>query len=323
LNETSLHVVHLAFKICDDEDSGMDGGFYVIDASGTSISDLTGPEDTRTPENVKACKAFFQKILEALGNQNFDVDSVIANNEERIAGLVKNSDSRDKLYALIDTIVRPIRECQIPMRELRTTLIKKYLKQYLIKQINPVMPSFTPQSYQVLQHPEMFMMGNENSLLDTTDDENFIAPKHADFSSNLVGSRRVVVLRGRTDSQKLSKSQKQDVLEFDHDNSKLSAADLDKQINQGILNKDFSDTMELMMTPQQKLNAGLISQNQFDSLVDLKESHTHPANPVEIDKFWDENLKIKKKRFSNEDFDKYKIRGFDIDQKIKQLFKVI
>ena len=323
LNDTNRHIVHLAFKICSDEENGIDDDFYVIDSQGTSLSDLTGTQDNRAPEDVRGCKTFFQKLLDALTVQNFEVDDIISSNEKSIIGLVKNSDSRDKLFTIVREIIRPLNECRTPMIELRTTLIKKYLKQFLIAQINPPMPSFTPQSYQVLLHPEMFMLSQDTNLITDFNDENDPSLKATRFAANLIGNKRIVVLHKRTDTEKLSKSQKETVIDWDKDNKDKSPQEIEAMLNEDIADGKVSKDTKLVLTPAQKLKAGLMNEADYQKLIALPENHIHGSDPVEIEKFWDDNLIIKKKRFHNEDFDRYKIKGFDIDQKIKQLFKTI
>jgi hypothetical protein len=323
LNDTNRHVVHLAFKICDDKDNNMEDSFYMIDAQGTSISDLTGPSEDRTPENQRSCKSFFQRILDSLAAQNFEVDSVIESNEKLIAVTIPNSDNRGKLFTIIKEIVRPLGECRIPMVELRASLIKKYLKQFLVAQINPSLPSFTSQSYNILMHPEYSMAMTSSNLGNDFSDSADDKPKPSIFSSNLLGSKRTVVLRKRTDTQKLSKSEKKDVLSWDEDNKDKSPQEKDAMIREDLADGKPKKITKLMMTPAQKLKMGLISKSEYDRIVDLTEDHSHQPQPIEVDKFWDSNLLIKKKRFNNEDFSRYKINGFDIDQKIQQLFKTI
>ena len=41
---------------------------------------------------------------------------------------------------------------------------------------------------------------------------------------------------------------------------------------------------------------------------------------VEINDFWDKDVVIKNKRISNEDYNRYKIKDFDIEDWIKKLF---
>ena len=323
LNDTNRHVVHLAFKICDDEDNNMEDSFYMIDSQGTSISDLTGSAEARSPESKRACKTFFQKLLDSLAAQNFEIQNVLESNEKLIAGTVPSSDNREKLFTIVKEIVRPLGECRVPMAELRASLIKKYLKQFLVAQINPSMPSFTSQSYPVLLHPEYYLTTGSSNLGSDFTDESDDNPKSPVYSSNLLGSKRVVFLRKRSDSESLTKSQKEDVLDWDSDNADKSPKEKEKIITEDLAKADPKSVTKLMGTPLQKLNAGLISKSKYDEIVDLAEDHTHQPQPVEVDKFWDSNLVIKKKRFNNEDFSRYKINGFDIDQKIKQLFRNI
>lgn len=323
LNDTNRHIVHLAFKICDDEENNMEDSFYMIDAQGTSISDLAGPAEARSPENRRACKSFFQKLLDSLAAQNFEIESVLEANEKLISGTVPSSDNREKLFTIVKEIVRPLGECRVPMAELRASLIKKYLKQFLVAQINPSSPSFTSQSYLVLMHPEYYMATTSSNLGKDFSDESDDKPKSAVYSSNLLGAKRVVVLRKRTDTEKLSKSEKDDVLGWDESNKDKSPEEKDSIIRNDLAKGKPKNLTKLMLTPLQKLNAGVISQSEYNRLVDLSEDHSHQSQPIEVDKFWDSNLLIKKKRFNNEDFSRYKIKGFDIDQKIKQLFKTI
>lgn len=42
---------------------------------------------------------------------------------------------------------------------------------------------------------------------------------------------------------------------------------------------------------------------------------------VEIENFWDDDIKIKNKRFSNEDFKRYQIKDWNVDEKINELFE--
>lgn len=76
----------------------------------------------------------------------------------------------------------------------------------------------------------------------------------------------------------------------------------------------------------------MIKQSQSKN-IDLPENHDHnkkedligknnPYYPtkVAIDNFWDDNIKIKNKLWNNEDFKRYRIKDWNIDNKINQLF---
>lgn len=41
---------------------------------------------------------------------------------------------------------------------------------------------------------------------------------------------------------------------------------------------------------------------------------------VAINNFWDENVKIKNKLWNNEDFKRYRIKDWNVDDKIEKLF---
>lgn len=324
LNDTSRHVLHLAFRICSAGDNGLDEDFYVLDASGNSLSEVEDQiglnSPTQTPENIRSCKSFFQKLLDALALRDFKVSDLLSQHEKLIAPLIPSSDSRGKLFTLVGEIVRPLSECRDPMAELRATLIKKYLKQYLIDLIAPTMPSFTNQSYDVLLHPEMYLINAGGDLGKDFGGEEPVVSRPS-YGASLLGSQRVVVLHKRTDSEVLTRGQKEDVREFDADNEGKSPAQIAAEIQARADKRDLDKVDKLVMTPSQKLKNGLISPEQYAKLIALPESHEHQGEPIEIEKFWDDNLVIKKKRFNNEDFDRYKIRGFDIDQKIKELFR--
>lgn len=76
----------------------------------------------------------------------------------------------------------------------------------------------------------------------------------------------------------------------------------------------------------------MIEKNQSNDIL-LPEDHTHKkaddllpkddpyyATKVAIDNFWDKDVKIRDKLWSNEDFKRYKIKDWDVDKKINKLF---
>lgn len=50
-----------------------------------------------------------------------------------------------------------------------------------------------------------------------------------------------------------------------------------------------------------------------------KTDDIYPTKVV-IENFWDDDIKIKNKRFSNEDLKRYQIKDWNVDEKINELF---
>lgn len=53
---------------------------------------------------------------------------------------------------------------------------------------------------------------------------------------------------------------------------------------------------------------------------DLLNKNDLKKQKLELDNFWDQDIKIKNKRYSKEDFNRYKIKDWDIDRKIEKMF---
>lgn len=53
---------------------------------------------------------------------------------------------------------------------------------------------------------------------------------------------------------------------------------------------------------------------------DLLNKNDLKRQKLELDNFWDQDIKIKNKRYSKEDFNRYKIKDWDIDRKIEKMF---
>lgn len=67
-----------------------------------------------------------------------------------------------------------------------------------------------------------------------------------------------------------------------------------------------------------------MNHDAFDDLFkdsDLLSNKELKKQKVELDNFWDEDIKIKNVRLSNENINRYKIKDWDVDRKIKDLFE--
>ena len=71
-----------------------------------------------------------------------------------------------------------------------------------------------------------------------------------------------------------------------------------------------------------QLVADSSTDDEPDLLTTRESDHDHSTKPIVIDDFFDKNLQIKNKKYGMNDFNKYVIKGFDIDRQLKKMFNI-
>ena len=318
--DTQTILLHLSDSVCSDNEDALNEFIINNDSIFSPGDDDFEPKIQPSNANLILCKSFFDSIIQAVGNDDFEIASLMKGNEAQLSGQFPDQSFRDKIYLVVINIIKPQANCYQPMLELRMRLIKKYLKHFLMDQISPSIPSFSGKTLPVVSHPEIFIAQQAVT-------QNYGIPG-VGFNWNqkrvrglTVAPERVVKMRPRIQPD-LSVDDKAKLVALDASNENKSLFEIDNQLKDSVESGSVTQTQVLSMTPKEKFNAGLIDRNQLRSQVFKDEDHHHGSGSVEIDDIWDSGLSLKKTHFTNEDFGRYRIKGFDVDQKIRELFKV-
>lgn len=270
------------------------------------------------------CKHYFNVIIRAMYNDDEAVETYLESQSELIKPLLKNKPAFDKLVAKIIEIIKPIDECKEPQAIFRMRLIKKYLEMYLNKIVNPPLPSFNEENLPLFEHPEVYLL-KYNKVV-KTDIEKLLESKRK--KGMFLPEKRTIEIKGRrkdgkdtTSEEEKKKSILDKLLGF-----KNSITNDDEYESDNNFNKNEGKRKKKHSELSKKAIDQMLKEANTDDehrLADSRsEDHEHDGNEVEIDDFWDDNLQIKKKKLGNHDFDRYKIKGFDIDRQLKKLFKI-
>jgi hypothetical protein len=108
------------------------------------------------------CKLYFDRIIDAIYNENYSVEDVFTQHKENMQDLYKEQEIL-KIEKEIRDLVGPVDECKLPEQTLKDNLIIKYTKKFLQKIVNPELPSFNYENLDVLLHPEKYMLKNEKA----------------------------------------------------------------------------------------------------------------------------------------------------------------
>ena len=250
-------------------------------------------------ENINKCKHFFNLIIQAMYNDQEAVESFLDSNIFLIKPMLVEKKRVAHLRKRISKLVDPVDECKEPQIVLRNRLIKKYLEMYLNKVVSPKLPSFNWENLDVLLHPEEYMMRSDklrkpSESAESVEEEGIEKPKI------LVPEKRRIVIRDKRPSGEKKEGFLSGLFDFSSSSDEDHHAEVDN------------------FAPDQKPT----HEDKEKTKLLMDKDHTHKKDQVLIDKFWDANVRIKNKRIANQDYLRYKVKGFDIDRQIKELFKI-
>lgn len=285
-------------------------------------------ERTKLDKMLNECKHYFNVIIQAMYNDDESVQTYLASQTKLIRPLLGTKKAITSLNSGIIKIVKPIDECKEPESAFRIKLIKKYLEMYLNKVVSPPLPSFNQENVDVFEHPEAYMLLSNKVV--RPDIQALLDAKRK--KGSFVPEKRVVVMRGRSssgaDDGKTISERKNDIVNkllgfFKGDKGKGKSSNGDDEDEEEppkpTVVKVHQDSIEHLVEESAREDG----EQEQDSLDELEaQDHDHDRHPIVIDDFFDENLEIKKKKFGRHDFDKYKIKNFDIDRQLKKLFKI-
>lgn len=320
--DTSRILLHLADSVCSENESALSE--FMLSGNGPFNQDSNGMEIESNPtdQNIKQCKTFFDSILESINQDNYKIAGLMKQNEAALSSMFPGEDSRAKIFIVVINIIKPLVNCFQPMEELKMRLIKKYLKQFLILQISPIGPSFSLKTLPIVSHPEIFTAKarNEDDDEEESEDEKEFNWNQKRIRGVIIAPERKVHLTTRPSSQ-LSEPEKRDVLNLSIQNEKVPLQIRDKILMNAAQKGSLTKAQQNSMTPKQKFDGKLISEDEYRKQVFMEEDHGHMGGSIEVNDIWNDNLSLKKVHFSNNDFDRYRIKGFDVDKKIEELFK--
>jgi hypothetical protein len=316
-SDTQATLLHLSDSVCSENEDALNE--FILSSDGRISGGEDAPETKLNPtdSNINQCKDFFDQINQALLADNYQIATLMKSMERKLEGLFTDTATREKIFLVVVNTIKPLAACHQPMQELKMRLIKKYLKRFLMDQISPIAPSFSGKTLPVVSHPELFIT-YQKAIKSRAKAENFDWNQKR-VRGSTVAPKRVIKVQTQVDST-LTDSQKLRIIGMDARNADKTLEQRDTELRQAVATGKVTDTAFLSMTPQQKLNARLISPTQFRQQVSVPEDHGHFTAPIEIDNLWDPALQFKGKKIPDDMYDRYKIKGFDIDTKIEQLF---
>lgn len=313
--DTTRQLMNLAQSLCSDNDDALDQ-FVFSQSLGREQAFQGGRARDRSPQALRKCTQFFSKLQNAVNNDQFNTEYLLSQNEPLLEPMYPNPEDRRKLFAIVLNVVQPLVGCFAPMEALKAELAKKYLRQYLAALVNPEKPSFDDATYEVLVNPELYsvqsvdsngLFRNKRSLFDVD--------FNVKLGAELPLEKTVKLQLGP--SQRLNATERAAVAVLD---ARESPEEREKSLAKALEAGKVSRSQVLSMRPQQRLEARLMSPEAFRKEVAVPESHLHAGEHVMIDDFWNSNVALKKAKFAKEDYDRYLIKGFDIEKKLRQLF---
>lgn len=314
--ETTKQLMNLSQSMCSDNDDALDQFVFTQSLGRDQNTNGMANAKDKTAQSLKKCSQFFSKLQNAVNNDQFNIEYILRQDESLIQPMFPDPEDRKKLFTIVLNVIQPLISCYAPMESLKTELAKKYLRQYLVALVSPPKPSFDDTTYEVLVNPELYsiqsidsdgLFRNKRSLFDV----NFNVKLESDLPIDKTVKLQLVP------SQGLNSTEKAAVVALD---SRESVSERDRNIAKSVEAGKVTRTQLLSMTPQQKLDAKLMTPTAFRKQVFMPESHLHSGEHVLVDDFWTDNVALKKAKFSKEDYDRYLIKGFDIEKKLKQLF---
>ena len=315
--DTQDKLSHLSESLCSDNEDALNEFILRDDSQFEDEGVQADPGIAPSDFNIAKCQSFVGAVARAVTDQDFEVGQVMRQKEADLGFLFPKAETRQKIFQVVVNVVRPLASCHQPMEELKLRLIRKYLKRFLMDQISVSTPSFSSKTLPVVKHPELFVV-QAASLSRTPEDApiNWSArPFHLLTAPPL---KRVRVVRplpfrpSETDMTRIAH------MEGRNEGATLESEQqlLQRAIDQGQVTR----TQALSMTPKQQLDSALIGAREYRKRV-FRDERLGPGSPkVEVGNIWDDRLRLRKADFREDDFDRYDIKGFDIDKKIEELF---
>jgi hypothetical protein len=305
-NGSNTELIDLSLKVCkepDPEDA-------VFEEEDEDQKELTEEE---LEKGLSECRKFFDIAIETMFDEQGSIDAFLTENEHLLKTLLRHEESIENVKKLIETKITPIDECKGPEMILRNKLIKKYLEMYLNRIASPDKPSFTWESLDVLLHPEVYMLRNDKFYL--PDFKHFNVNFSPDKKKVLLPKKRTIVLQKRN----VNLNKVEEKLEKESSEESWFSnlfGDSDEDESKKIVYKRKVEEMEEKEKNEfndKPYDWGLRRKDQ--EMADKKK-----AEGVVVDDFWNPDIKIKNKRVNDEDYNKYRIKGWDVDRKLNKLF---
>ena len=272
------------------------------------------------------CHKFFDKMIEILfrqGTTEESFDDATDDNSKLLKNYMPKAERKD-LFAALKRIILPLIECEAPMRKLRTELLTKYMQQFVVNIINPDKPSFNWQNSEVLMNADLYALKSDR----------YDEPRFSQLYSNeLDKARQALVLTPSSEPVLMEKRQfkyysrraKNNQREFFREQKQLTTEEkleADKEKDERVKEDDMDTEDYYGMTLKELHDKKKIKDEKYEALKELEEGHDHNKDRIEIDDIWNPNLTINAKQLSDDDFDRYKIKGYDVDKQIKTLFAI-
>ncbi len=266
---------------------------------------------------IDNCKKFFDISIEAMYNEQATITSFMDENENLLKDILPDDSDKDSLKRQIENMIQPIDECKEPELIFRTKLIRKYLEMYLHKIASPELPSFNWENLDVLLHPEIYMLKNDKFTVPDFEHFKITSNKIRANKGILLPKKREIVLKERNPEiqkkiEELENGEDQSIWERFKNWATDEKEELEKQKKlEDLKMKENWGTEPWEVIKERDKN------KKIEEVEKIKEEDSDMIN---IEDFWNSNIKIKKKRFNNEDFNRYRIKNWDVDQKIKKMF---
>ena len=273
------------------------------------------------------CRQFFDLMVDELFKDEFTEESIknLASANKDLISHLYNFMNRGSFYDEIVAIMLPLKQCQEPELKLRNTLVQKYLQEFIDKILNPKNPSFNWQNIDVLLNADVYALKSDRYDTPMFDKEMQDEADAQNKKLKLTTLTKPILMERREFKDKTQKEKNKE-REYFRDRNKLTTEELldeDRKKEERIKKDDMDDEDYYGMSLKELNDNKEISDEAYNWRKEFDEDHKHDyEKQIEISDIWDPNLIIGRQRFNDEDYHRYKIRGFDIDGKINTLFAI-
>lgn len=304
-NKTNTDLIDLSLKTC-----------RIAEADRPQDDD--GIDFEKEQKSLEDCRKFFDIAIEAMYNEQATVDTFLNENDELLRPILKDEEMIEELKKIIDKKISPIDDCKEPQIILRNKMIKKFLEMYLNKIASPDMPSFTWESLDVLLHPEVYMLKNDKFSM--PDFKHYQVTTATSTKEILLPKKRAIVMQKRR--YPIGEGTEEKLQNTDDSSEEGFFASLfagsseeDKNLKRKIEKVEVDNKWG-----EQPYEFSLRQKDKEIKEKEKKKKIKEKKENVVVENYWDSDIKIKKKRFTDEDFNSYRIRGWDVDKKLAKLF---